>query len=82
MVTVTSALTRTRIERVPIDGPPGEHGAHLSGAEKTVSGLEKRQTVAPITRAASLNLRDALAICCRLQEVKKALRGPAECLMP
>jgi len=36
----------------------------------------------PITRAASLNLRDALAICCRLQEVKKALRGPAECLMP
>ena len=36
----------------------------------------------PITRAASLNLRDALAICCRPQEVKKALRGPAECFMP
>ena len=35
-----------------------------------------------ITRAASLSLRDALAICCRLQEVKKALRGPTECLMP
>jgi hypothetical protein len=36
----------------------------------------------PITRAASLNLRSALAVCCRPQEVKKTLRGPAECLMP
>jgi hypothetical protein len=36
----------------------------------------------PIMPAASLNLQDALALRCRLQEVKKTLRGPAECLMP
>jgi len=31
---------------------------------------------------ANLNLQDALAICCRPQEVKKTLRGAAERLMP
>src|SRR5207302_8342605 len=48
MVTVTPALTKARIERVSIGGSPGEHAAHLSGAKKTVTGLEKRHVVTPI----------------------------------
>jgi len=52
-------------------------GPRRSLPEHRVSSIRN-----PITRAASLNLQDALAIRCRLQEVKKTLRGPAECSMP
>src|SRR5436309_3407209 len=61
MVTVTSALTKARIEWVSSAGPPGEHGAHLSGAEKTVTGLENRHLVTPIAlpRATAKHVRPA-----------------------
>src|SRR2546423_15548547 len=61
MVTVTSALTKARIERLFLAAPPGEHAVHRSGAENTVSGLEKRHVVTPIAlpRATAKHVRPA-----------------------
>ena len=44
-----------------VAGPPGEHAAHLSGTEKTVTGPEKRQIVPPsaLPRATAKHVRPA-----------------------
>jgi hypothetical protein len=47
IVTVTSPLTRARIELVFSGGPPGEQAAQLSRAEKAMTGFEIRQIVDP-----------------------------------
>ena len=61
IVTVTSPLTSARMERVFSGGPPGEQGAQVSGAEKTMTGLEILQIVDPSAtpRATAKQVRPA-----------------------